>query len=150
MARHVGLALALSLAGLSAIALAELPPGLPGPYGRPYTHVPVEARTVELTPLRHAGADTGVSTLHFHFVFDARAYDATYTASNAIRLPSDGRRFGDLRGGDTLQVWIDPDRPGAASLHRERRLGNDGAQILLGLGSILAAVAVTVWPRTRA
>ena len=149
MARRVGEAFALLLAGLLCLAFAEIPPGLPWRFSRPYTHVPVDARVVDLEPVRYAGKDTGVSLLHYRYVFDGRPYDATWRGTSSIPLPSDVGRIGGLRPGDWLRAWVDPDRPEAASLHRERRLGNDERQILAGLVLIVAAVVVAVRPRRR-
>lgn len=141
--------LALLLAGLAFLAFAELPPGLPGRFGRPYTHVPVDAWVAEITEMRYAGKDTGASTLRFHYVFDGHPYDATFRGSNDLKLPSTERRVGDLQVGDRLQAWVDPDRPRSASLHREHRLGNDEGDILLGLGLIVAAAGVVFVRRSR-
>ena len=149
MARRVGEAFALLLAGLVCLAFAEFPPGMPGPFWRPYTHLPVDARVVEVVPQRYAGKDTGVSLLRYHFLFDGRPYDATWRGSSDIVLPSDVGRVSGLRPGDWVQAWVDPDRPELARLHQERRLGNDGAQILLGLALMVAAVALAFRPRRR-
>ena len=59
------------------------------------------------------------------------------------------RRVGGRRPGDWLRAWVDPDRPELASLHRERRLGNDERQILAGLALIVAAIVVAIRPRQR-
>ena len=142
MARRVGLALALVLAGLAVLAFAELPPGLPGPFWRPYTHVPVDAWVLDIAEMRYQGKGTGVSALRYHYVFDGHPHDATFRGSDSIRLPSTERRVGDVQVGERLRAWVDPDHPASASLHREGRLGHDGEQIVLGLALIAAGVVV--------
>ena len=148
MARRLVLAALLALAGLCLLAFADLPPGR---MGMPYRHVPVQARITDRTEDRLGSSDaTAVSHFRLHYAFEGRSYDGSYAASNRIPLPSGDRRFGDLRSGDTLEIWIDPARPDLfPSPRRDQRLGNEPGKILLGLALLIASVIVAIAGRVR-
>ena len=150
MARRLGLAALLALAGLCLLAFADLPPGW---MGMPYRHVSVQARITDRTEDRLGSDDaTAVSHFRLRYAFEGRSCDASYATSNRIPLPTGERRFGDLRPGDALEIWIDPERPNAfPSPRRDHRLGNEPGQILLGaallIANALVALAAFIRPR---
>jgi hypothetical protein len=152
MARRLALAILLALAGLAVIALAELPAWA---MGRPFHRVAVPAtitdNTVEV--LGHGDNATRMCRPRWHYVFEGRGYDGGGVAQDSIRLRPDPRRVGDLRPGDTLVVWIDPNRPGTSSWHEDRPLGNEPGQWVFGgmlvAAGLAVAVAAFVRPRRR-
>ncbi len=143
MPRRLGLAALLALAGLCLLACADLPPGW---MGMPYRHVSVQARVTDRSEDRLGSDDaTAVSHLRLRYAFEGRAYDASYAASNRIPLPSGDRCFGDLRPGDALKIWIDPERPDAFPSPRpDHRLGNEPGKILLGAALLIAGALVAL------
>ena len=137
MARRLGLAVVLALAGLFLLAFADLPPGC---METPYRHVPVQARVTE-----RVAAHGDVSLLHLRYVFEGHGYDASIGAYDRMMLPSGDRRFGDLRTGDTLEIWIDPERPNAfPSPRRDQRLGTEPGKIMLGMALLIAGAFAAV------
>ena len=141
------LAAALALAGALLLAFATLPPGMAG-HG--VATVPVKAEVLDrvaTTPAPGQG-DTATSTIRYRYVVDGEPHHAAFTAPDAAPLASGNRRVADLHAGDALDLWIDPNQPGPASLFRQSPIGPDGPQILLGL-ALLASGAVFAVTRRR-
>ena len=133
MERRLALSALLAAAGLVLLVLAQLPPGLPGHYGRPWNHVAVDGQVLGNTP------EDGTVALRVGYVFDGSRHEQTFHDSSRITLP-DGRVVADLKPGDGVPVFVDPSRPGGPDLRPERWLGIDAPQILLGLALLAAAV----------
>ncbi|MCK9688777.1 DUF3592 domain-containing protein [Scleromatobacter humisilvae] len=143
MARRLIVAALLALAGLRLLAFAELPAWA---MGRPFHSVPVRATIVDNAIEQTGSGPTALRlcTLHWQYVFEGRSYEASYAAQDRVRLWPGPRQVGDLRAGETMDVWIDPTRPGSAALHEDRPLGNDLGMILLGIALVIAAAAVSL------
>ena len=150
MVGRLALAVVLALAGLAVMALAELPAWA---FGRAYHHVAVTATITDnaLETLGHGGDAMRMFTPHWRYVFEGRSYDGRSTAQDSVRVGPDARRVGDLRPGDTLLVWIDPQRPQSSHWREDRPLGNEPGQWLLGgalvVAGLVAAIAAFVRPR---
>lgn len=107
--------------------------------------VPATITDSAIDPLGRDDAAMSGHTLRWRYVFEGRAYEDHQLAQDRLRLgPTDQRRVGDLRPGDSLTVWIDPRHPGSAALREDRLLGNEPGQWLLGGALLLAGVAVAV------
>ena len=143
MVGRLALAFVLALAGLMVMALAQLPAWAGG---RPFHHVPVSAtitsNTVEV--LGHGDDAMRMCTPRWHYVFEGHAYDGSSVAQDGVRLWPEPRRVGDLRPGDTLIVWIDPQRPDKSSWHEDRPLGDEPGQWLLGGALVVAGLVVAI------
>ena len=149
MAGRLVLACLLALSGLGLLAFADLPPGL---FGMPYRHVPVRATITERVAdeARSGSHAVPMSILHYHYAFGGRDYDGSYGAPDHRLLPSNGRRVGDLRVGDVLDIWLDPDRPQFEGPFADPPLGREPVQVVLGLALAMAGLAAIVVVSARA
>ena len=151
MARRLLVAVLLTLAGLGLLATASLPRYM---FGFPFHSVPMRATIVDNAVEQLGSGETAMHmcTLHWHYVFEGRPYDARYLAECKVRLWNPERAVGDLRAGDTMTVWIDAHRPDAAAPREDGPLGNDPGQVLLGVALVVAGIvtaAVSAMRRRR-
>ena len=149
MARRLLVALLPALVGLGLLADASVPLYL---FGMPFHHAPMRATVVDnaVEELGNGQPTLGMCTPRWHYVFEGRPYDASIHAGCGVQLRDPQRRtVGDLRAGDTTDIWIDPKRPAAASLHRDGYLGNDPGQTLLGLALVFVGIAMAGDAATR-
>ena len=144
MAKRLLVAALLTLVGLGLLATASVPRYL---FGLPFHHVPMRATIVDNAIEQLGSGETALRmcTLRWHYVFQGRPYDASALAGCNVRLWNPERRaVGDLRAGETMDVWIDPQRPAAAAMREDGYLGNDPGQVLLGAALVIAGVVSAV------
>lgn len=143
MAARLAGAAVLVATGLGLLAFADLPPGL---LGTPFRHVPVQARVTERTADEQRRGDDTVrlTRLSYRYVFEGRSYDGSYMAPDGHALPSSNRRMGEVRTGDVIEIFLDPERPAFESPRRDQRLGHDRLQVILGAALAIAGIATAI------